>query len=368
MRLNKIKGLLMSLVCLSVLSACQTANYENEEINYQINQDYKQYLAASTNSLYNESVKSVVSILTIKDKEASSIGSGFIYAQDENFQYVITNHHVVDESDSFKVISYTGQVKEGVLLGPDSVFDLALLKVSPFMDTKVSTYPNSDFTLIENPSVGDEVYAIGNPGNIDNQGTMTTGIVSGVDRNSLASSSFENADYAIQLDVALNPGNSGGPLFNMKGEVIGINTFKLATINGVTYKGINFALPIQDALLIANKIKETGKFTRTSLGKNTYFETRELTIYEKDFLKLDRSYDKGIIVKDIGASSVLSFPKYSIITNINGYEVNTLAEFRRRLYQIGPNQIARITYYEYDKNGYSSKQKELVVTTNSQGY
>ena len=364
MRLNKFKGILLSLFCLSLLSSCQI---QEDEYNYEIQEAYKYYLAHSTDSLYNESIKSVVSLMTFKGEKASSIGSGFIYAQDLKYQYIITNHHVVDGATAYKVISYTGQVRTGVLLGSDSVFDIAVIRTTIFKDTKVSKFPNDDLTLIENPYLGDEVYAIGNPASLENRGTITKGIVSGVDRNALRSSSFENADFAIQVDVTLNPGNSGGPLFNMSGEVIGINTFKLDTVDGVTYTSINFALPIQDALLIANEIKANGKFSRPTLGTNTYVEVRNITIEEKNNLGLDNHYREGIVIVNFGNLNCLEMNRYSIITKINDYKVDTLAEFRRRLYQNGLNKEVKLNYYEY-KNGYDFVEKEVYVQPKALGY
>ena len=232
MRLNKIKGLLIPLVCLSLISCNKV---ESNEINEQkIHEEYKLFLSKVNNSLYESSLKSVVSILNVKDGNATSIGSGFIYDQDENYQYIITNNHVIKDEKNHRVISCTGQVKTATLLGVDELFDVALLRTEIFVDTEVCKFSNEDYKLIENPKVGDEVYAIGNPASLDNYGTITSGIISGVDRDAFAkTSTFENADFAIQIDVALNPGNSGGPLFNKNGEVIGINTFKLDRVGGI---------------------------------------------------------------------------------------------------------------------------------------
>ena len=159
----------------------------------------------------------------------------------------------------------------------------------------------------------------------------------------------ENADFAIQIDVALNPGNSGGPLFNKNGEVIGINTFKLDRVGGISYKGVNFALPIQDALLIIDTIRKEGKFVRATIGSNKYISTKELTLFEKDYLGLDHSFAKGVVIKEFGTNNSLNILKHSIITKINDIEVNSVAEFRRQLYFAGPNKTVKISYYELIK-------------------
>ncbi len=362
MRLNKFSFLLIPMMCLSMISCSASENID--EIDPSIHEVYKLFSASIGNDLYKESMKSVVSILTLENDEAASIGSGFIYAQTDEHQYIITNHHVVEDMEQFRIISHTGQVKIAKLLGSDSVFDVALLKCRIFDDTKVASFPNEDYKLIENPKVGDEVYAIGNPGTLENYGTLAKGIVSGVDRDCFSkTSTFENADYSIQIDVTLNPGNSGGPLFNSKGEVIGINTYKVDVVNGITYSGINFALPIQDALLIIENIKKSGKFTRSTIGFNTYMNVKELTLYEKDFLNLDRDYQAGIIIKQFGDHNILDIPEYSIITAINDIEINSLAEFRRQLYFAGPNKEIKISYFEYKNSGYDFVKKDISLTT-----
>lgn len=364
MRSNRLKILLIPILCLSFIS-CNKVN-ETNLYDENIQEQYKLFLKTNSGTNYEASLKSVVSVYTFKGGDANSIGSGFIFEQDDKYQYIITNHHVVEEADSFKLISCTGQVKNATLLGVDEIFDIAVLKCEIFADTQVAKFPNEDYKLIENPLVGSEVYAIGNPGSLDNYGTITFGIVSKVDADPFAaSSSFENADYAIQIDCALNSGNSGGPLFNENGEVIGINTFALSRLNGIVYEGINYSLPIQDALHIANNIKESGDFIRPTIGYNKYINTSSLTIYEKEYLKLDRSFTQGVLVKEFATNNILDIPKYSIITKINDIEINSIAEFRRQLYFAGPNEKVKISYYEHKENGYDFVEKDINVTTKS---
>lgn len=362
MRLNKFKGLLIPLVCLSLVS-CKEAELK-ETYNQDVHEEYKLFLASVNNSMYESSLKSVVSVLNLKDGDFSTLGSGFIYDQDENFQYVITNYHVIRDEDNHRIISSNGQVKKAEVLGYDEIFDVAVLKVGIMDESIKCKFPNEDYRLIKNPKVGENVYAIGNPGSLENFGTITSGIVSGVDVDAYSkSSTFENADFAIQIDTALNHGNSGGPLFNERGEVIGINTFKAERVDGKIYEGINFALPIQDALLIADKIRTEGKFVRASIGFNKYIPTKELTIYEKDYLKLDRHFSKGVLVKEFGVNNILNIPIYSIVSEVNGVEINSLAEFRRQLYLAGPNTIVKITYYEHKENGFDFTKKQIEVKT-----
>ena len=366
MRLNKLSFLLIPLMCLSLI-ACSNSEHKDtsihqEEIDLKVQYHSKLFLEQNRESLYQESLKSVVSMLALTDDGNSSVGSGFICMEDDDYHYIITNCHVVEGRENIKVISYLGQVKNATVLGTDSIFDVALVRTSKFKDVKVAKYNNEDYTKIENPKTGDEVFAIGNPGSLDNRGTITRGIISGVDRDPFAkSSSFENANFAIQLDITINPGNSGGPLFNMDGEVLGINTFRVSTVNGISYDGINFALPIQDALLIVSKIKEEGRFLRATVGYNLYVASRDLTLYEKKYLKLESDFQTGVVIKGFGNTNTLEVPLYSIITKINGVPVNNIAELRRQLYFAGPNTDVKFTYYQYSEKGYDFYEREIVI-------
>lgn len=348
MKLSKLLSTFLSLVAILVAVSCSTTSEEIDEINYKVKQEYLAYLSESNCSLYKESVKSVVSVLTYENNAYQGLGSGFIYYEDNEFQYIITNYHVIDGGESYKVISYTGQVKSAILLGGDESYDVALLRCRILEDTNVVKFNNEDYRLIENPKVGEEVYAIGNPGTLDNRGTIHTGIVSRVNANPL-NQSFDKAEYAIQIDLALNPGNSGGPLFNMNGEVVGVNTYAISQSEGVSYDGLNYSLSIQDVLCIVESIRKTGSFSRTSLGSNYYMEVNNLTIYERGSLGIEEDFYGGILVYSFGNNNKLNIPRYSIISESNGMRVNTLAEFRRSLYMLSPGDKVNIKYYPHNE-------------------
>ncbi len=361
MKLNKLCTLFLSLIAVLGSVLCCPISEEKDAINYAVRQESLAFLSTSTNELYNSSLKSVVTILNYKSGALNSLGSGFIYYEDDKYQYIITNNHVVDGGDSYRVMSYLGQIKKATLLGSDKYLDCALLKVETLDGAVKAKFKNDDYRLITNPIPGEEAYAIGNPGSIENYGTISKGIVAAVDRNPL-SSSFEKAEYAIQIDVTLNPGNSGGPLFDMDGNVIGVNTFKVNEVSDVVYKGLNYALPIQDVLCIVESIRKTGSFSRATFGKNTYCMVNELTLYQRNYLGIPGEINEGAIVIDFSANNKLEFSKYSIIDSINNHKIVSLAEFRRRLYEVSPGDEVNLKYYEYSDEGYSSL-KEINVKT-----
>jgi serine protease Do len=175
------------------------------------------------------------------------VGSGFIISNDG---YVLTNAHVVDGADEVLVTLSDRREFKAKVLGSDKRSDVALLKV------EAADLPRLAMGDSGRIRVGEWVIAIGSPFNLEN--TVTAGIISAKSR--------DTGEYLplIQTDVAVNPGNSGGPLINMRGEVIGINS-QIATLSG-GYNGISFAVPIDEVMRVADQLKKTGKVTRGRLG------------------------------------------------------------------------------------------------------
>jgi len=175
------------------------------------------------------------------------VGSGFITSADG---YVLTNAHVVDGADEVYVTLTDKREFKAKVLGQDARTDVAVLKID---GNKLPYLTIGDSSRIR---VGEWVIAIGSPFNLES--TVTAGIISAKAR--------DTGDYLplIQSDVAVNPGNSGGPLINMRGEVIGINS-QIATLSG-GYNGISFAVPIDEAMRVADQLKKSGKVTRGRIG------------------------------------------------------------------------------------------------------
>ena len=192
-----------------------------------------------------------------EDEVTRGIGSGFIISDDG---YVLTNAHVVEGADEVTVTLTDRREFKAKVLGSDKRSDVALLKVAA---TNLPRLRMGDSNRIR---VGEWVIAIGSPFNLDN--TVTAGIISAKAR--------DTGEYLplIQSDVAVNPGNSGGPLINMRGEVIGINS-QIATLSGA-YNGISFAVPIAEAMRVADQLKATGRVTRGRLGVRIGEVTRDV--------------------------------------------------------------------------------------------
>lgn len=191
-----------------------------------------------------------------------SQGSGVVIQEGG---YVLTNYHVVEGGDSYQILMPNGEKEEAFLQGSDSSLDLAVLKVNDDAAEQlvpVSVGSSSDLL------VGSTVVAIGNPGGEVLANTVTQGIVSALERSEVSSSNTtRNVDY-IQHDAAINSGNSGGGLFNYKGELVGINTLKYSgsAYSSVSVEGLGFAIPIDTAYPIAMQLIEKGEVIRPQMG------------------------------------------------------------------------------------------------------
>jgi len=235
-------------------------------------------------------------------RRGSSLGSGFII---DSTGYIVTNHHVIADADEVEVVLSDGTSLEATIVGSDKDTDLALLKVEASGDLPATTWGDSDVTRI-----GDWVVAIGNPFGLG--GTVTAGIVSARQRDINAG----RYDNFIQTDAAINKGNSGGPMFNLDGQVIGVNTAIFSPSGGSV--GIGFATPSSMAKNIIAQLRETGEVRRGWLGVRIQNVTDELA----EGLRLDRP--RGALVAAVtegGPAAAAGIKQGDVILDFNGREV-----------------------------------------------
>ena len=258
-----------------------------------------------------------------------STGSGFILTADG---YVVTNQHVVDGASSIHVVlfdntSYTAQVA-----GSDTSNDIAVLKVEG-EDFRPAKLGASDDLI-----VGDQVVAIGNPlGELTS--TLTVGYVSAKERDVYSDSGTINM---LQTDCAINSGNSGGPLFNMKGEVVGITTAKYSgtSNSGASIEGIGFAIPMDDVTGIIEDLMELGYVNSAYLGVNIYNVDPDTS----------RMYNipMGCLVDSVvtgGSADKAGVKSSDVITALGGYDVDGITDLTRALRKFAPGETTTITIY-----------------------
>ena len=258
------------------------------------------------------------SIFSINSPVTLSLGSGIILTDDG---YILTNEHVTgDKYSRCYVTLENGEEHSGTVIWADSDIDLSIVKVELVGLTKLPLGNSSDIRI------GQTVYAIGNPIGLEFQSTVTSGIISAVDRTIKLKEEDELSymEDLIQTDATINEGNSGGPLINEKGEVIGINAVKIKEGNN-----IGFAIPIDIVKPIIEKIKNTGNFAESSIGIYAY--DKEVIQYLEENLK----FDSGIYVVSInktGAAYGKGLLVGDIITQIDDVTLNKMSDLRKYIY------------------------------------
>ena len=253
-----------------------------------------------------------------------AMGSGFFISSDG---YVVTNHHVVARAGKIWVKTSDGKRYRARLLGSDKKTDLALLKV----DAKDKSFQYVQFAQKE-PRVGEWVIAVGNPFGFG--GTVTAGIISAKGRY-IGAGPY---DDFLQIDAAINRGNSGGPTFNMKGRVVGVNTAIFSPTGGSV--GIGFAIPARVAKKIITELKEKGHVVRGWLGVHIQQVDKEMA----EGLGLEEPY--GAIVAKVTPNSPAEkggIRLGDVILEVNGKKVKDPRHLAMMVAEIDPGQVARIT-------------------------
>lgn len=270
----------------------------------------------------------------MRQYERAGVGSGFIVTEDG---YIVTNQHVVTSNPTQITVSLKdGRSLEASVVWSDESLDLAVIKIDA-NNLPVTTLGDSD-----NLSVGEMAIAIGNPLGLTFERTVTSGIVSGLNR-SIAISQGSIAEDLIQTDASINSGNSGGPLLDNQGTVIGINTAKVDS-----GEGMGFAIPINIVKPIVEQIIQNGEFTPTLLGiSGTDREFAKYYVGDEDF-----KLAAGILIMDIQSGSgadVAGLKKDDIITHIDEVEVNTMLKLREVIYNKLPGDTVQVKYTRGEK-------------------
>ena len=285
---------------------------------------------------------SVVIISTYKEDNLYSSGSGFVYKVDDSNSYIITNHHVIASGDSFKVSYTDGDVLEAECLGSDPYADIAVLKVK----TKENVYA-VELGSTEKLRVGDTTFTVGAPLDDAYSWTVTRGIISGKERLVEVAVNANDSNYVmnvLQTDAAVNSGNSGGPLSNSNGEVIGVISAKISS-TGV--EGIGFAIPIETAVERSEQIINGESSEYPYLGVSMYNVVDALSdprYYQK--LK-DLENTNGVLVADVQGGSPADKAKIQsgdVIIKINDTPVNNVAYLRYELYKHNVGDTIKVTY------------------------
>ena len=294
--------------------------------------------------IYKKLSPSVCSI-TASASQTTSSGSGIVISEDG---YIATNAHVVSGAQSISVMLSDEQTYDAQLIGTDTVSDLAVLKIDATGLT-AAEFGNSDEL-----EVGDSVVAIGDPLGSELRGTMTDGIISAINRDLQVDG---RTMTLLQTNAALNEGNSGGPLINMKGQVIGINTMKMSSYS-VSIEGLGFAIPSTTAVPILDELMTKGYVSgRPDIG----FEGITVPVYAQFYYRLP----SGVYIQDVQTDSDAAAQGIStgdVLTQFDGKDITSLEELQEALNAHAAGDTVTVTIYS--RGYYYSLDLTLSEATN----
>lgn len=267
----------------------------------------------------------------VYERQVQSLGSGFVISPDG---YIVTNEHVAHNAATITVAFMDGATLEARLIGSDPATDMALLKVDP-----PSPLPYLSFTKADQPIPGEWAIALGNPFGLfeASEPTVTVGVVSGVGRDFQPQ---ENRVYRdmIQTDASINQGNSGGPLLNALGEVIGVNTFIYSGTGGSI--GLGFAVPAYKARDIVDELRRNGRIDRSY-----YTGLRGMDVNSRIAKALGLAEERGFIVRDVDAGSPAEeagFRPYDVILSFEGEPIDGQLDLFGRLFDFRPGDVVQL--------------------------
>ena len=298
----------------------------------------------SIKSAIDEIYDAVVVVETYKNNTLFSTGTGFIYKKDDANGYIITNHHVIEDGNKYKITLSTGEETEATLLGSDEYSDIAVLKISGDIVTKTAK-----LGISTNIEIGDTVFTVGSPMGKEYMGTVTKGILSGKNRTVKVTSGNNSLMLEVlQTDAAINPGNSGGPLVNINGEVIGVNSMKLVEDK---IEGMGFAIPIEIVTSLLDKLETGQKIERPLIGIEMSDIDNAFYLYRQGIV-IPQDVDQGIVivkVSDNYPAAKAGLKKGDIIISINDTEVEDSSHFKYLLYKYNIGDQVKIKYYRDNK-------------------
>ena len=269
---------------------------------------------------------SVVTVALFRGDNIVGNGSGSIISYENGKVQIITNNHVIDHEANLdiRIIFANKETVKAKVIGQDAIADLALLEAD--VDFKVTPIEIGDSDKLQ---AGESVIAIGSPLDIEFTGTVTRGIISGLNRTIEVDNKY--AMQVLQTDTTINPGNSGGPLINMAGQMIGINTSKISQVG---FEGMGFAIPSNEAVAIIDQLKKNGKVERPTLGIS-FQSVSAIPEYARSNFNIPSSIKEGLYVIEVTNGSVAAkagIKAEDIIYSFDGKEITSTSMFTTNLY------------------------------------
>ena len=275
----------------------------------------------------------------------SASGSGFVYKIDGDKAYILTNYHVIENGNVYKVTLNDGTEVNANLINGDEYYDIAILSISSENVKKAAILGDSD-----NLELGDTVFTVGAPLGKDYMGTITKGIISGTDR--MIAVKLSKGTYlmeVIQTDASINEGNSGGPICNIKGEVIGITSSKLI---GSGVEGMGFAIPINKVKELIDDMENGTKVERPYLGVQVVDLTNTFALQYYYNIRISSDVEFGAVlsvVEENMPADISGLKVGDVIIEMDGEKVSDTSHFKYILYNHKVGDKILVKYYRENK-------------------
>ena len=292
------------------------------------------------------------------EQTVSGEGSGIIMLEDGNYTYILTCAHVISDGSSFTVTLNNGDEYDATMVGYDNQTDIGVLRITA-TGLKVAQFADSDSAV-----VGEQVVAIGCPGGLEFMNSVTSGFISAVARP--VSSSIGYDQECIQTDAAINPGNSGGALFNMQGQIIGVNSSKIASTE---YEGMGFAVPSNTAIATANSLIKVGYvagraqigITYTSIDNYSNASAILSALEELGYADANGT----MVINEVNADSDLAnkdVHEYDMIVAVNGTTLTSSDIMTSTLADSNPGDTIKLTIARIENNRITTFDVDCVLS------
>ena len=298
----------------------------------------KNSLAAAVDKVYD----AVMVVNAYNNSQLASTGTAFVYKTDNKYAYLLTNQHVVASYSNIKVKNTKDEEVDAKVLGGDQFLDLAVLRIEKKYAPLIAELGES-----ETMKLGDTVFTVGTPLGNDYRGSVTAGILSGKDRTvSVSTSAYSGNDWVmkvLQIDASLNPGNSGGPLLNANGQVVGICSMKLIDDE---IEGMGFAIPIEIAKTHIDELEKGNKIKWPVLG----IKMQDISSSSEYYYSNEQT--KGVVVAEVingSAADRAGLKAGDIVIKIDDQATDDVAHLRYELYKHSLGDEIKITYLRNGK-------------------
>lgn len=295
----------------------------------------------------NKVYESTVYIEVSNNRGKIASGSGFVYKKDDKYGYILTNYHVIEKGDKFSAVFTDGSEVEASLVSGDEYYDIAVIKVNVDKIKSVSSIGDSS-----NLELGDTVFTVGAPLGKEYMGTITKGIVSGINR--MVSVSLSSGSYlmeVIQTDASINTGNSGGPICNINGDVVGITSSKLT---GSGIEGMGFAIPINSVMDVIESLETGDKIVRPYLGVQLVDLTNTFALQYYYGIKIGSDVEFGAVlsyIEENKPADKAGLKAGDVIVELDGQKINDVSHFKYELYKHSVGDSVKVKYYRENKLG-----------------